>query len=113
MAGEAGGFPKCRAATFGKDITAIGAVQPREEKVKRKYEVETKIPGLTVQVEESECPGTITLSVIWKREEIFALSLSREAWQEMSTVGTNVDAYGPRVPFTWAEAPNPTEKANG
>lgn len=84
--------------------------------MKRKYEVETKVPGVTIQAEESACPDTITLSVIADRNEVLALCLSREAWQELARVGVapyySFANTGPE--FDWAPALSETEeKANG
>lgn len=69
--------------------------------MKRKYEFQSKTSGLTLQVEESACPDTITLSIGYMREEILAMCLSREDWMVLRQIGESTP-YS-QLPFAWAE----------
>lgn len=71
--------------------------------MKRKYEFQTRVKGVTLQVEESDCPDTIVLSVGFDGCEFLALCLSRTAWEELRSVGGGYQFSHSCPDFTWAK----------
>lgn len=65
--------------------------------MKRKYEFQTKTEGLTLQVEESGCPDTVTLSLLYRRQEIVEMSLTRSDWDTLRSISSS---YGSEK-FEW------------